>query len=114
MRAQPMAQRIKRWLVDKLSPWARKPRAYSDAQVSAIAASIEEFGFRNPILADTNFGIIASHGRLLAAQKLGLAEVTLRHPGTPGRDDSGLLARVRRTSERLQFGPCKRAAARLA
>src|SRR6202167_192024 len=70
-----MAQRIERWLIDKLIPWARNPRTHSDAQVAQIAASIAEFGFNNPILVDTNSGIIAGHGRLMAARKLGLKEV---------------------------------------
>ncbi len=71
----PMAKRIERWLVEKLIPWARNPRTHSDAQIAQIAASIAEFGFNNPILVDTKAGIIAGHGRLLAARKLGLSEV---------------------------------------
>jgi ParB-like chromosome segregation protein Spo0J len=70
-----MAKHIQMWLVEKLIPWARNPRTHSDAQVAQIAASIAEFGFNNPILVDTNAGIIAGHGRLLAARKLGLTEV---------------------------------------
>src|ERR1700693_2230078 len=70
-----MAKHIEMWLVDKLIPWARSPRTHSDAQVAQIAASIAEFGFNNPILVDTKAGIIAGHGRLLAARKLQLAEV---------------------------------------
>lgn len=70
-----MAKHIQMWLVAKLIPWARNPRTHNDAQVAQIAASIAEFGFNNPILVDTNAGIIAGHGRLLAARKLGLAEV---------------------------------------
>ena len=70
-----MARDIEIWLVDKLIPWARNPRTHSDAQVAQIAASIAEFGFNNPILVDTKAGIIAGHGRLLAARKLGLTEV---------------------------------------
>src|ERR1700693_3005407 len=70
-----MAKHIEMWLVDKLIPWARNPRTHSDAQVAQIAASIAEFGFNNPILVDTKAGIIAGHGRLLAARKLGLIEV---------------------------------------
>jgi hypothetical protein len=72
---QRMAKHIEMWLVDKLIPWARNPRTHSDAQVAQIAASIAEFGFNNPILVDTKEGIIAGHGRLLAARKLGLTEV---------------------------------------
>ncbi|HEV2200002.1 MAG TPA: site-specific DNA-methyltransferase [Bryobacteraceae bacterium] len=59
----------------KADPYARNPRTHSDAQVAQIAASIAEFGFNNPILVDTKRGIIAGHGRLLAARKLQLAEV---------------------------------------
>src|SRR5712691_11224611 len=71
----PMVQRIEHWLLDKLIPFARNPRTHSDAQIAQIAASIAEFGFNNPILVDTKAGIIAGHGRLLAARKLGLTEV---------------------------------------
>jgi DNA modification methylase len=70
-----MAKDIQIWLVDKLIPYARNPRTHSDAQVAQIAASIAAFGFNNPILVDSNAGIIAGHGRLLAARKLGLTEV---------------------------------------
>jgi DNA modification methylase len=70
-----LVQRIEQWLLDKLIPFARNPRTHSDAQVAQIAASIEAFGFNNPILVDTKAGIIAGHGRLLAARKLGLSEV---------------------------------------
>jgi DNA modification methylase len=70
-----MAQRIEHWPLDKLIPYARNPRTHSDAQVAQIAASIAEFGFNNPILVDTKAGIIAGHGRLLAARKLQLQEV---------------------------------------
>jgi DNA modification methylase len=70
-----MARHIEMWLIDKLIPWAKNPRTHSDAQVAQIAASIDQFGFNNPILVDTKAGIIAGHGRLLAAKKLGLKEV---------------------------------------
>jgi DNA modification methylase len=73
--ALPMAQRIENWPIDRLIPWLRNPRTHSDAQVAQIAASISAFGFNNPILVDTKAGIIAGHGRLLAARKLGLTEV---------------------------------------
>src|SRR5262249_48963206 len=68
-------KRIESWAVDKLVPLAKNPRTHSDAQVAQIAASITEFGFNNPILVDTKAGIIAGHGRLLAARKLQLKEV---------------------------------------
>src|SRR5580704_15139175 len=70
-----MAKQIERWVIDKLIPWARNPRTHSEAQIAQIAASITEFGFNNPILVVTKAGIIAGHGRLLAARKLGLKEV---------------------------------------
>jgi ParB-like chromosome segregation protein Spo0J len=73
MLSHPMAQRIERWLLDRLIPFARNPRTHSDAQIAQIAASIAEFGFNNPILVDSKAGIIAGHGRLLAARQLGLA-----------------------------------------
>src|SRR6202167_849482 len=70
-----MAKQIELWVINKLIPWARNPRTHSDAQIAQIAASIAEFGFNNPILVDTKAGIIAGHGRLLAARTLGLTEV---------------------------------------
>ena len=70
-----MAKNIEHWSLAKLIPDARNPKTQSDAQVAKIAASIAEFGFNNPILADTKAGIIAGHSRLLAARKLQLREV---------------------------------------
>ncbi|TPQ51969.1 DNA methylase [Prosthecomicrobium hirschii] len=61
--------------VGALLPYARNARTHSDEQVAQIAASIREFGWTNPILIDEDGGIIAGHGRLLAARKLGMAEV---------------------------------------
>lgn len=55
-----------------LIPYARNSRTHSDAQVAKLAASIREFGFLNPIITDGANGIVAGHGRVLAAQKLGL------------------------------------------
>jgi ParB-like chromosome segregation protein Spo0J len=58
-----------------LIPYARNTRTHSEAQVAQIAGSIREFGFTNPVLIDGQNGIIAGHGRVMAAQKLGLAKV---------------------------------------
>jgi len=58
-----------------LIPYARNARTHSDQQVAQIAASIREFGFTNPVLIDEEDGIIAGHGRVLAAHLLGLDEV---------------------------------------
>lgn len=70
-----MAKRIELWPVDRLKPYERNARTHSTEQVAQIAASIVEFGFTNPILVDSNDGIIAGHGRLTAAQELGLKTV---------------------------------------
>ncbi len=59
----------------QLVPYARNARTHSDDQVAQIAASITEFGFTNPILIGEDSVIIAGHGRLMAAQRLGLSEV---------------------------------------
>src|ERR1700680_803221 len=72
--ASPMLQ-IEIWSVDRLIPYARNARTHSDQQVAQIAASVAQFGFVNPVLVDSNGGIIAGHGRVLAARKLGYAEV---------------------------------------
>jgi len=66
---------IKNTLIEKLIPYASNSRTHSDEQVAQIAASIKEFGFNNPVLVDEEGGIIAGHGRVLAARKLGLSEV---------------------------------------
>jgi DNA modification methylase len=73
--APAMAQHIEIWPIDQLVPFAQNARTHSPEQVAQIAASIVEFGFVNPILVDSTDGVIAGHGRLLAARKLGLAEV---------------------------------------
>ncbi|MFV0626617.1 MAG: site-specific DNA-methyltransferase [Alphaproteobacteria bacterium] len=61
--------------VDKLIPYAKNARTHNDQQVEQIAASIQEFGFTNPILIDGKNVIIAGHGRLMAAKRLGLKDV---------------------------------------
>ena len=61
--------------VHSLIPYARNSRTHSDAQVDKIAASIKEFGFLNPVIVDGDSGIVAGHGRVLAAKKLGLEEL---------------------------------------
>ena len=60
---------------DKLIPYARNAKKHDAAQVSKLAGSIREFGFNNPVLIDKDNGIIAGHGRVMAAQKLELKEV---------------------------------------
>jgi len=55
------------WPIDRLTPYARNARTHSEAQIAQLAASIREFGFVVPILVDAAGGIIAGHGRQLAA-----------------------------------------------
>ena len=66
---------IQEKLVSELIPYVNNSRTHSDEQVAQKAASIKEFGWTNPILIDGDNGIIAGHGRLLAARKLGHTEV---------------------------------------
>lgn len=61
--------------LDSLVPYAANARTHSQAQVAEIARSITEFGWTNPVLIDPDDGIIAGHGRVLAARKLGMAQV---------------------------------------
>ena len=71
----PNALTVETRRVEALIPYARNPRTHSDAQIAQLAASIVEFGWTNPILVDGDNGVIAGHGRLLAARKLGMTEV---------------------------------------
>jgi DNA modification methylase len=66
---------IERWPLDQLIPYVRNARTHSEDQVAQIAASIIEFGWLNPVLIDDAGNVIAGHGRLLAARKLGLETV---------------------------------------
>lgn len=68
-------QQLEQIAIEALIPYARNARKHSDEQVAQIAASIREFGFNAPVLVDKDNGIIAGHGRVLAARKLGLTEV---------------------------------------
>jgi DNA modification methylase len=69
------ADKVERWPIAKLVPYARNARTHSEEQVSQIAASIREWGWTNPILVTDKGTIIAGHGRVLGARKLGLADV---------------------------------------
>ena len=66
---------IEHWPLDRLIPHARNARTHSDQQVAQIAGSIAEFGFVNPVLIGDDGVLVAGHGRVMAAQKLGLSEV---------------------------------------
>ncbi len=74
-KAPTMASRLELWPLERLQPYERNARTHSDRQIAQIQASIQEFGFTAPILVDGQDGILAGHGRLEAARRLGLAQV---------------------------------------
>lgn len=69
------ADRVNRRPIADLVPYARNARMHSDEQIDQLAASITEWGWTVPVLVDKSGTLIAGHGRILAAQKLGIAEV---------------------------------------
>ena len=71
----PHALTVETRRVEALIPYTKNPRTHSDAQIAQIAASIVEFGWTSPILVDGDNGVIAGHGRLLAARRLGMTDV---------------------------------------
>ncbi|MGH1508476.1 site-specific DNA-methyltransferase [Ralstonia solanacearum] len=75
MTASWLADKIQLWPTQRLAPYAANARTHSDEQIAQIAASMVEFGFTNPILAGGDGVIVAGHGRLAAAMKLGLQAV---------------------------------------
>ena len=72
---QQVAKQIILQPVEALIPYARNSRTHSDEQVAQIAASIREFGFTNPVLVDDDGGIVAGHGRVMAARQIGMTAV---------------------------------------
>ena len=81
---------VERWPLERLIPHARNARTHSEAQVAQIAGSIAEFGFVNPVLVGDDGVLVAGHGRVMAARKLGLTEapvIVLSHlsPTSAGR-----------------------------
>lgn len=69
------ADKVEKWDIEKLIPYARNARTHSNEQVGQIAASIKEWGWTTPVLVDEDGGIIAGHGRTMAAKRLGMREV---------------------------------------
>ena len=76
--------------IEDLIPYARNSRTHSDKQIAQIAASIKEFGWRNPVLIDGDNGIIAGHGRVLAARKLNIEQI----PTIDGSDMTDIQKRM--------------------
>lgn len=70
-----LATQIEQWPITQLTPDARNARVHSEGQIAQIAASIVEFGFINPCLIGNDGTLIAGHGRLAAAQTLGLTQI---------------------------------------
>jgi hypothetical protein len=69
------ADKVERWAIERLIPYAKNARTHTDAQVAAIAASIKEWGWTSPALVGEDGGLIAGHARVLAARQLGIAEI---------------------------------------
>jgi len=69
------ADKIEHWDIERLIPYARNSRTHSAAQIDQLAASIKEWGWTTPVLVDDQGGIIAGHGRTMAAKKLGMRTV---------------------------------------
>ena len=69
------ADKVEQWPIEQLVPYAKNSRTHSEDQIAQLAASIKEWGFTSAILVDEDGGIIAGHGRVMAARKLGMAEV---------------------------------------
>src|SRR5260221_3848895 len=69
------ADKVERWSIDRLIPYAKNARTHTEAQVAAIAASIKEWGWTSPALVGEDGGLIAGHARVLAARQLGIAEI---------------------------------------
>ena len=69
------ADKVERWDITRLVPYARNSRTHSDEQIGQIAASIKEWGWTTPVLVDEDGSIIAGHGRTLAAQRLKMTEI---------------------------------------
>ena len=69
------ADKVERWPIERLIPYAKNSRTHSDGQIAAIAASIKEWGWTSPALVGEDGGLIAGHARVLAARQLGIAEV---------------------------------------
>jgi hypothetical protein len=69
------ADKVAQWPIEKLVPYAKNSRTHSEEQVAQIAASIREWGFTTAVLVDESGSIIAGHGRVMAARKLGMASL---------------------------------------
>ena len=69
------AERVEQWPIERLIPYADNPRLHSAADIEKIAASILKWGWTNPVLVDEQGVLIAGHGRVAAAARLGLKSI---------------------------------------
>jgi hypothetical protein len=69
------ADKVERWPIDRLIPYAKNARTHSPAQIAALSASVKEWGWTTPVLVAEDRGLIAGHARILAARQLGIAEI---------------------------------------
>jgi hypothetical protein len=103
------ADRVERWSIDRLIPYAKNARTHTDAQVAAIAASIKEWGWTTPALVGEDGGLIAGHARILAARQLGIAEIPVMvAAGWSGAPPCGQPACAGQSQRRHGWGelPC--------
>src|SRR6266850_1905524 len=99
------ADHVARWPIDRLIPFAKNARTHTPAQIAQLAASMREWGWTSPVLADEQGGLIAGHARLLAARQLGIAEIPVMVARGWTADGSGssypgALSRLLRQFER--------------
>jgi hypothetical protein len=79
------ADQVERWPIDRLIPYAKNSRTHTEAQIAQLAASMKEWGWTNPVLADDAGGVIAGHDRILATRQLGYAVPVMVAPRRGGR-----------------------------
>jgi ParB-like chromosome segregation protein Spo0J len=106
------ADKVERWAIDRLIPYAKNARTHSDARIAAIAASIKEWGWTTPALVGEDGGLIAGYARVLAARQLGIAEIPVmvaagdeRFPDRRSRPDRGPREGARRPAARHRRDP---------
>jgi ParB-like chromosome segregation protein Spo0J len=82
--------------IDRLIPYGKNSRTHSEAQIAQLAASMKEWGWTNPVLADEAGGVIAGHARILPARQLGIAEVPVMvaRGGTDAQKRAYVIARA--------------------
>ena len=99
-RLTALAERIELWPVERLRPYERNSRTHSEDQVAQLAASMVEFSFTNPILVDETNGILAGHGRLMAARRLRLGPRLLTCGSRASGHDTACADHLGRTRAR--------------